>query len=92
MRDKILLLDEVHAMMVIWLNCWKVCGTHAAEGRRAIILSATLPAALRGVPFSDGAGFMSAGGSDNAGYPWLSHLTSSGLLEHAGYVPEVQGL
>lgn len=34
---------------------------------------------------------MSAGGSDNAGYPWLSHLTSSGLLEQPlATRPEVQ--
>ncbi|MDV2058697.1 CRISPR-associated helicase Cas3' [Salmonella enterica] len=85
MRDKILLLDEVHAYDGYMVKLLEgLLRFHAAQGGSAIILSATLPAALREKllnAFSDGARFMSAGGSDNAGYPWLSHLTSSGLLE-----------
>ncbi|EAX8478379.1 CRISPR-associated helicase/endonuclease Cas3 [Salmonella enterica] len=95
MRDKILLLDEVHAYDGYMVKLLEgLLRFHAAQGGSAIILSATLPAALREKllnAFSDGAGFMSAGGSDNAGYPWLSHLTSSGLLEQPlATRPEVQ--
>ncbi|EJM7986686.1 CRISPR-associated helicase Cas3' [Salmonella enterica] len=95
MRDKILLLDEVHAYDGYMVKLLEgLLRFHAAQGGSAIILSATLPAALREKllnAFSDGAGFMSASGSDNAGYPWLSHLTSSGLLEQPlATRPEVQ--
>ncbi len=95
MRDKILLLDEVHAYDGYMVKLLEgLLRFHAAQGGSAIILSATLPAALREKllnAFSDGAEFMSAGGSDNAGYPWLSHLTSSGLLEQPlATRPEVQ--
>ncbi|ELV7959898.1 CRISPR-associated helicase Cas3' [Salmonella enterica] len=95
MRDKILLLDEVHAYDGYMVKLLEgLLRFHAAQGGSAIILSATLPAALREKllnAFSDGAGFMSAGGSDNTGYPWLSHLTSSGLLEQPlATRPEVQ--
>ncbi|EHM6376711.1 CRISPR-associated helicase Cas3' [Salmonella enterica] len=95
MRDKILLLDEVHAYDGYMVKLLEgLLRFHAAQGGSAIILSATLPAALREKllnAFSDGAGFMSAGSSDNAGYPWLSHLTSSGLLEQPlATRPEVQ--
>ncbi|MDI4742677.1 CRISPR-associated endonuclease Cas3'', partial [Salmonella enterica subsp. enterica serovar Kentucky] len=61
MRDKILLLDEVHAYDGYMVKLLEgLLRFHAAQGGSAIILSATLPAALREKllnAFSDGAGF-----------------------------------
>ncbi|TKI04083.1 CRISPR-associated helicase Cas3' [Martelella alba] len=87
MRDKILLLDEVHAYdsymvkLLEGLLCF-----HAAQGGSAIILSATLPAALREkllAAFTEGAGLPMAQSASETGYPWLSHLSSAGLLEQS---------
>ncbi|EBB6669677.1 CRISPR-associated helicase Cas3' [Salmonella enterica] len=95
MRDKILLLDEVHAYDSYMVKLLEgLLRFHAAQGGSAIILSATLPAALREKlldAFNNGAGFAAADPNDNAGYPWLSHLSSSGLLEQPlATRPEVQ--
>ncbi|MDU7346299.1 MAG: CRISPR-associated helicase Cas3' [Klebsiella grimontii] len=95
MRDKILLLDEVHAYDGYIVKLLEgLLHFHAAQGGSAIILSATLPAPLREKlldAFNNGAGFMTAKSNDNAGYPWLSHLSSTGLLEQPlATRPEVQ--
>lgn len=86
MRDKILLLDEVHAYDGYMVKLLEgLLRFHAAQGGSAIILSATLPAALREKllsAFNEGAGFTGAEANADADYPWLSHLSSSGLLEH----------
>ncbi len=95
MRDKILLLDEVHAYDGYMVKLLEgLLHFHAAQGGSAIILSATLPAALREKllsAFSEGARFPAAEASDNAGYPWLSHLSANGLEEQPlATRPEVQ--
>jgi CRISPR-associated endonuclease/helicase Cas3 len=86
MREKILLLDEVHAYDSYMVRLLEgLLRFHAAQGGSAIILSATLPAALREkllAAFNEGAGFTAAQPVFAAGYPWLSHLSSSGLAEH----------
>lgn len=67
---------------------------HAAQGGSAIILSATLPATLREKllnAFSHGAGSSVVIPNVDAGYPWLSQLSSAGLLEQPLTTrPEVQ--
>ncbi|EPJ5577240.1 CRISPR-associated helicase Cas3' [Citrobacter farmeri] len=95
MQNKILLLDEVHAYdgymvkLLEGLLCF-----HAAQGGSAIILSATLPVTLREKlldAFNEGAEFPSLEMNPDAGYPWLSHLSSHGLAEQAlATRPEVQ--
>ena len=95
MRDKILLLDEVHAYDGYMVKLLEgLLRFHAAQGGSAIILSATLPAALREKllhAFNDGADFTATETNEDAGYPWLSHLSSSGLLEQPlDTRPEVQ--
>ena len=95
MQDKILLLDEVHAYDGYMVKLLEgLLRFHAAQGGSAIILSATLPATLREKllnAFHEGAGFSVPDMSDAANYPWLSHLSSSGLLEQPlATRPEVQ--
>lgn len=95
MRDKILLLDEVHAYDGYMVKLLEgLLHFHAAQGGSAIILSATLPAALREKllsAFNNGAGFTATETRNDAGYPWLSHLSSTGLTEEAlATRPEVQ--
>ncbi|WP_227852708.1 CRISPR-associated helicase Cas3' [Klebsiella oxytoca] len=95
MRDKILLLDEVHAYDGYMVKLLEgLLRFHAAQGGSAIILSATLPTALREKllnAFNDGSGFTATEANQNADYPWLSHLSSAGLLEQALPTrPEVQ--
>ncbi|AFJ48141.1 CRISPR-associated helicase/endonuclease Cas3 [Shimwellia blattae] len=86
MQNKILLLDEVHAYDGYMVKLLEgLLRFHAAQGGSAIILSATLPAALREKllsAFESGAGFLPGGDSQPAGYPWLSHRTSHGLAEY----------
>lgn len=85
MRNKILLLDEVHAYDSYMVRLLEgLLRFHAASGGSAIILSATLPAGLRKklqAAFSDGAGFRYLPPDPDAGYPWLTHLSSAGLHE-----------
>ena len=85
MRNKILLLDEVHAYdgymvkLLEGLLCF-----HASQGGSVIILSATIPVSLREKllnAFNEGASFPVISPSDDAHYPWLSHLSSTGLIE-----------
>lgn len=95
MRDKILLLDEVHAYDGYMVKLMEgLLSFHAAQGGSAIILSATLPATLREKllnAFSHGAGSSVVIPNVDAGYPWLSHLSSAGLLEQPLTTrPEVQ--
>lgn len=95
MRNKILLLDEVHAYdsymvrLLEGLLCF-----HAAQGGCIIILSATLPVSLREKllsAFRQGAGFAPAVPLPDAKYPWLTHLCSAGLREQPlDTRPEVQ--
>lgn len=86
LRDKVLILDEVHAYDGYMVKLLEgLLWFHAAQGGSAIVLTATLPATLREkllVAFAEGAGFAVANPSLNAGYPWLSHLSSTGLQEH----------
>lgn len=83
-RDKILLLDEVHAYDSYMVRLLEgLLHFHAAQGDSAVILSATLPASLREKllkAFNDGAGFSPIVPKE-ASYPWLSHLSSAGLDE-----------
>lgn len=85
MRNKVLLLDEVHAYDSYMVRLLEgLLRFHAASGGSAIILSATLPAGLRKklqTAFSDGAGFNLPFPDLEAGYPWLTHLSSAGLHE-----------
>ncbi|GLR08692.1 CRISPR-associated helicase/endonuclease Cas3 [Mixta theicola] len=85
MLDKILLLDEVHAYDGYMVKLLEgLLRFHAAQGGSAIILSATLPAALREkliCAFNEGAGYPTTNISEEASYPWLSHLSSAGLSE-----------
>lgn len=85
MRNKILLLDEVHAYDSYMVRLLEgLLRFHAASGGSAIILSATLPATLREkllTAFSQGAGFNHSPPVADAGYPWLTHLSSAGLQE-----------
>lgn len=85
MRNKILLLDEVHAYDGYMVKLLEgLLRFHASQGGSAIILSATIPASLREKllnAFNEGAGLPVITPSDNANYPWLSHLSSSGLVE-----------
>lgn len=95
MQNKILLLDEVHAYDGYMVKLLEgLLRFHAALGGSAIILSATLPMTLREKlldAFSEGAEFSSAEICPDAGYPWLSHLSSNGLEEQAlATRPEVQ--
>ncbi len=95
MRDKILLLDEVHAYDGYMVKLLEgLLRFHAAQGGSAVILSATLPAALREKllnAFNNGAGFAATETANDAGYPWLSHLSSTGMTEEAlATRPEVQ--
>ncbi|WP_330982870.1 MULTISPECIES: CRISPR-associated helicase Cas3' [Enterobacterales] len=94
MRDKVLLLDEVHAYDSYMVRLLEgLLHFHAAQGGSAIILSATLPASLREkllAAFNDGAGFPPQT-PDEADYPWLSHLSAAGLYEQPLPTrPEVQ--
>lgn len=85
MRDKILILDEVHAYDGYIVKLLEgLLRFHSAQGGSVIILSATLPASLRDKlisSFREGAGFSSPASALNAGYPWLSHLSSQALVE-----------
>nr|WP_084089616.1 CRISPR-associated helicase/endonuclease Cas3 [Erwinia oleae] len=85
MRGKVLLLDEVHAYDSYMVRLLEgLLKFHAAQGGSAVILSATLPAGLREkliAAFNAGAGFSPALLAPDAGYPWLSHLSSTGLSE-----------
>lgn len=95
MQNKILLLDEVHAYDGYMVRLLEgLLRFHAAQGGSAIILSATLPTNLREKllnAFNEGAGYAVAEMSPEANYPWLSHLSSSGLVEqHVATRPEVQ--
>lgn len=85
MRNKILLLDEVHAYDGYMIRLLEgLLRFHAAMGGSAIILSATLSASLREkllAAFNAGAGFSHSAVDPNAGYPWLTHLSSAGLYE-----------
>jgi CRISPR-associated endonuclease/helicase Cas3 len=85
MREKILLLDEVHAYDSYMVKLLEgLLRFHAAQGGSAIILSATLPGALRRkllAAFNEGAEFHPMNPTCDAGYPWLSHLSSAGLVE-----------
>ena len=95
MRNKVLLLDEVHAYDSYMVRLLEgLLRFHAASGGSAIILSATLPAGLRKklqTAFSEGAGFSFPPPDPDAGYPWLTHLSSAGLHEQLlGTRAEVQ--
>lgn len=95
MRNKILLLDEVHAYDGYMVKLLEgLLRFHAAQGGSAIILSATLPAALREKlldAFNDGTGSAPINQNADAGYPWLSHLSSAELKEEElATRPEVQ--
>lgn len=85
MRNKILLLDEVHAYDSYMVRLLEgLLRFHAASGGSAIILSATLPARLREkllAAFSAGAGFDHSPPHPDASYPWLTHLSATGLSE-----------
>jgi len=87
MRDKILLLDEIHAYDGYMIRLLEgLLWFHAAQGGSAIILSATLPASLREkllTAFSSGAGLSQPEPKPEAAYPWLTHLSSGGLHEQA---------
>jgi CRISPR-associated endonuclease/helicase Cas3 len=94
-QDKILLLDEVHAYDGYMVKLLEgLLRFHAAQGGSAIILSATLPATLREKliqAFHEGAGFVAPEMNTKADYPWLSHLSSFGLVEQPlATRPEVQ--
>ncbi|MBW7983475.1 CRISPR-associated helicase Cas3' [Enterobacillus tribolii] len=84
-RDKVLLLDEVHAYDAFMIRLLEgLLFFHAAQGGSAIILSATLNASLREKllgAFAAGAGFARVEPLPQAGYPWVSHLTSQTLQE-----------
>ncbi|ROP59520.1 CRISPR-associated Cas3 family helicase [Enterobacter sp. BIGb0383] len=84
-RDKILILDEVHAYDGYMVKLLEgLLRFHSAQGGSVIILSATLPASLREKllsAFREGAGFSSLPSTQDAGYPWLSHLSSQSLME-----------
>lgn len=86
LHDKVLILDEVHAYDGYMVKLLEgLLWFHAAQGGSAIVLTATLPATLREKllsAFAEGAGFAVANPSVDAGYPWLSHLSSTGLQEH----------
>ncbi|MFD1804097.1 CRISPR-associated helicase Cas3' [Mixta tenebrionis] len=95
MSNKILLLDEVHAYDGYMVKLLEgLLHFHAAQGGSAIILSATLPAGLREklvCAFNEGAAFPTKDISEEADYPWLSHLSSTGLTEQPlATRPEVQ--
>lgn len=85
MRNKVLLLDEVHANDSYKVRLLEgLLRFHAASGGSAIVLSTTLPAGLRiklQTAFSEGAGFRYSPPTLDAGYPWLTHLSSAGLHE-----------
>jgi CRISPR-associated endonuclease/helicase Cas3 len=85
MRDKILLLDEVHAYDGYMVRLLEgLLFFHAAQGGSVIILSATLHYALRErllAAFAAGAGFVQPQPSPQAGYPWFTRLTSAALEE-----------
>lgn len=91
-RDKVLLLDEVHAYDSYMVRLLEgLLQFHAAQGGSAIILSATLPAKLREkllAAFSRGAGFPVPTPTPDAGYPWLCHLSAAGLCEEPLDTPE----
>lgn len=86
LRDKLLILDEVHAYDGYMVKLLEgLLWFHAAQGGSAIVLTATLPATLKEkllIAFAEGAGFTAATPNPDAGYPWLSHLSSTGLQEH----------
>jgi len=86
-HNKILLLDEVHAYDGYMVKLLEgLLHFHAAQGGSVIILSATLPATLREKllsAFEAGAGFSHHAAQHDARYPWLSHLSASGLNEQA---------
>ncbi len=85
MRNKILLLDEVHAYDGYMVRLLEgLLHFHAAQGGSAIVLSATLSASLRQRllnAFSQGAGLANPEPEENAGYPWLSQLSAARLHE-----------
>ncbi|WP_313113742.1 CRISPR-associated helicase Cas3' [Pseudescherichia sp.] len=86
LRDKVLILDEVHAYDAYMVKLLEgLLWFHAAQGGSAIVLTATLPATLKEkllTAFAAGAGFAAANPALDAGYPWLSHLSSTGLHEY----------
>ncbi|MDR2218421.1 MAG: CRISPR-associated helicase Cas3' [Yokenella regensburgei] len=95
MRNKVLVLDEVHAYDGYMVKLLEgLLRFHAAQGGSAIILSATLPANLREnllAAFNEGAGFDPVVPTDAPQYPWLSHLSAAGLHEYPiATRPEVQ--
>ncbi|MBW1672903.1 MAG: CRISPR-associated helicase Cas3', partial [Deltaproteobacteria bacterium] len=81
---KLLLVDEVHACdaYVHRLLC-TILQFHAAHGNSAILLSATLPQAMRAElirAFSEGAGTTTLGIKNNA-YPLLTHFSTEDIRE-----------
>lgn len=86
-HNKILLLDEIHAYDGYMVKLLEgLLHFHAAQGGSVIILSATIPATLRErllSAFEAGAGFSHHAAQHDARYPWLSHLSASGLNEQA---------
>lgn len=83
---KILILDEVHAYDAYMVRLLEGLLTfHAALGGSAIILSATLPSSLRRTllnAFQRGVDGNIVKPDPAAGYPWFSHLSAQGLVEH----------
>lgn len=84
-RDKVLLLDEVHAYDGYMVKLLEgLLRFHASQGGSAIILSATIPLSLREkllAAFNEGAELNAVFPAIDANYPWLSHLSSAGLVE-----------
>lgn len=84
MRDKVLLLDEVHAYDGYMVRLLEgLLRFHAAQGGSAVVLSATLPVSLREkllAAFNAGAGY-AASVLQQSDYPLLSHLSAAGLSE-----------
>lgn len=81
---KLLLVDEVHACdaYVHRLLC-TLLQFHAAQGNSAILLSATLPRAMRAElirAFAEGAGTRTLGIKNNA-YPLLTHFSTVDVRE-----------
>lgn len=94
MRDKVLLLDEVHAYDGYMVRLLEgLLRFHAAQGGSAVVLSATLPVSLREkllAAFNAGAGY-AASVLQQSDYPLLSHLSAAGLSEQRlATRPEVQ--
>lgn len=86
---KLLILDEVHAYDSYMVRLLEGLLTfHAAQGGSAIILSATLPYALRNKllrAFQKGTGGKLPSPTPDAQYPWFSLLTTEAL--HESFTP-----